>query len=172
MKSFMPPLVLMIVCIVVSGLLAFASDLTAPKIEQAQKDKLNKSLNEVFGEADYNVLDSEYDGVTQVITDDKGRAIFDITVDGYSKGGIQALIGIDSNGQVCGISIVSISETAGLGTKVQDSKYIDKYIGLSEPEFSGDTIITGATYSSKGMQKAVTTALEIYNNNKEAILGE
>ena len=120
MKSFMPPLVLMIVCIVVSGLLAFASDLTAPKIEQAQKDKLNKSLNEVFGEADYNVLDSEYDGVTQVITDDKGRAIFDITVDGYSKGGIQALIGIDSNGHVCGISIVSISETAGLGTKVQE----------------------------------------------------
>ncbi len=172
MKSFMPPLVLMIVCVVVSGLLAFASDLTAPKIEQAQKDKLNKSLNEVFGEADYNVLDSEYDGVTQVITDDKGRAIFDITVDGYSKGGIQSLIGIDSNGQVCGISIVSISETAGLGTKVQDSKYIDKYIGLSESEFSGDTIITGATYSSKGMQKAVTTALETYNNNKEAILGE
>ena len=36
MKSFMPPLVLMIVCIVVSGLLAFASDLTAPKKRQAQ----------------------------------------------------------------------------------------------------------------------------------------
>jgi len=172
MKAFIPPFVLMMVCIVVSGLLAFANDITLPKIEEAQKEKLNTALNESFGEADYKVINTKYDGITQIITDDKGRAIFDITVDGYAKGGIQTLIGIDENGEICGISIVSIKETAGLGTRVQDEKYLNNYIGLSSPEFSDDTLLTGATYSSKGMRNAVKTALDTYSENKEAILGE
>lgn len=172
MKNFMPPLVLMTVCIIVSGLLAFANDLTLPKIEKAQQEKLQTSLNEVFGEADYKVSELSFDGITQIITDDKKRAIFDITVDGYAKDGIQTLIGIDESGEICGISIVSIAETAGLGTKVQNKAYLSNYIGLSSPEFSSDTIITGATYSSKGMQKAVSIALDTYSANKEAIIGE
>ena len=172
MKHFLPPFVLMAVCIIVSGLLAFANDLTLPKIEKAQEEKLQKSLKEVFGEADYKILDRSFDGITQVITDDKGRAIFDITVDGYAKDGIRTLIGINENGEICGISIVSIAETAGVGTKVQDNEYLNKYIGLSSPEFSSDTIITGATYSSKGMQEAVSVALDTYSANKEAIINE
>lgn len=172
MKKIMPPLVLTIICIIVSGVLAFASDLTAPKIEQAQKNKLSSSLEDVFGSADYKISKKSFKNVLQVITDNKGRAIFDITVDGYKKDGIQALIGIDSSGSVCGISIVSIKETTGLGTKIQDASYINKYIGLSKPEFTDDTIITGASYSSRGMQSAVKIALNTYNNNKEAIFNE
>lgn len=172
MKKFAPPLVLMTVCIIVSGLLAFANHLTKPKIEAAQEEKLNTALTDVFGKAEYKALDLEFDGVTQIITDDKGRAVFDITVDGYSKNGIQALVGIDKNGEICGIGIVSISETAGLGTRVNDEKYLGKYVGLSTPDFSDDTIISGATYSSKGMRKAVKTALDTYSQHKEAILNE
>lgn len=172
MKSFMPPLVLTIVCVAVSGLLAFANNLTAPKIKEAQEEKLNNSLVEVFGEADYKVSEKTFENINQVITDEKGRAIFDITVDGYSKDGIQALIGIDENGQICGISIVSIKETAGLGTKVQDSSYLEKFIGIDNTQFSDDTIITGATYSSKAMQNAISTALTTYSSQKEDIFNE
>ena len=65
MKSFTPPLVLALVCIAVSGLLAFANQLTAPRIAQAQEEKLSKSLVEVFGEADYKTVDKSFENVNQ-----------------------------------------------------------------------------------------------------------
>lgn len=172
MKSFTPPLVLSVVCIAVSGLLAFANQLTAPRIAKAQEEKLSKSLVEVFGEADYKTLDKSFENVNQVITDENNRAIFDITVDGYSKDGIEALIGIDSEGKVCGIGIVSLKETTGIGTRIQANDYIQKFIGLDNDDFPDDTIISGATYSSKGMRNAVSIAVSTYSQNKEVIFSE
>ena len=172
MKSFTPPLVLALVCVAVSGLLAFANQLTAPRIAQAQEEKLSKSLVEVFGEADYKTLDKSFENVNQVITDEKKRAVFDITVDGYSKDGIQALIGIDGDGKICGIGIVSLKETTGIGTRIEANDYIGKFIGLDNSEFPDDTIISGATYSSKGMRNAVSIAMETYAENKEVIFSE
>ena len=172
MKSFTPPLVLSVVCIAVSGLLAFANQLTAPRIAKAQEEKLSKSLVEVFGEADYKTLDKSFENVNQVITDENNRAVFDITVDGYSKDGIEALIGIDSEGKVCGIGIVSLKETTGIGTRIQANDYIEKFIGLDNDDFPNDTIISGATYSSKGMRNAVSIAVSTYSQNKEVIFSE
>lgn len=172
MKSFTPPLVLSVVCIAVSGLLAFANQLTAPRIAKAQEEKLSKSLVEVFGEADYKTLDKSFENVNQVITDENNRAVFDITVDGYSKDGIEALIGIDSEGKVCGIGIVSLKETTGIGTRIQANDYIQKFIGLDNDDFPDDTIISGATYSSKGMRNAVSIAVSTYSQNKEVIFSE
>lgn len=172
MKSFTPPLVLSVVCIAVSGLLAFANQLTAPRIAKAQEEKLSKSLVEVFGEADYKTLDKSFENVNQVITDENNRAVFDITVDGYSKDGIEALIGIDSEGKVCGIGIVFLKETTGIGTRIQANDYIEKFIGLDNDDFPDDTIISGATYSSKGMRNAVSIAVSTYSQNKEVIFSE
>ena len=172
MKSFAPPLVLSVVWIAVSGLLAFANQLTAPRIAKAQEEKLSKSLVEVFGEADYKTLDKSFENVNQVITDENNRAVFDITVDGYSKDGIEALIGIDSEGKVCGIGIVSLKETTGIGTRIQANDYIEKFIGLDNDDFPDDTIISGATYSSKGMRNAVSIAVSTYSQNKEVIFSE
>lgn len=172
MKSFTPPLVLALVCIAVSGLLAFANQLTAPRIAQAQEEKLSKSLVEVFGEADYKTVDKSFENVNQVITDQNNRAVFDITVDGYSKDGIQALIGIDGDGKICGIGIVSLKETTGIGTRIEANDYIGKFIGLDNTDFPDDTIISGATYSSKGMRNAVLIAMETYAENKEVIFSE
>lgn len=172
MKSFTPPLVLALVCIAVSGLLAFANQLTAPRIAKAQEEKLSESLVEVFGEADYKTVDKSFENVNQVITDQNNRAVFDITVDGYSKDGIQALIGIDGDGKICGIGIVSLKETTGIGTRIESNDYIGKFIGLDNDDFPDDTIISGATYSSKGMRNAVSIAMETYAENKEVIFSD
>ncbi len=168
-EKIVPPLVLMLICICVSGLLVLANAATKDKIRAAQEEKLKQSLVDVFGEADYQTLEQTYEGVTQVIRDDKNRVIFDITVDGYAKDGLQLLIGIDESGAVCGISIVSIGETPGLGTKVQGDAFLEQFNGINSAEFTVDTI-TGATYSSNGMKKAVETVMKTYLENKEAIL--
>ncbi|MBE6854117.1 MAG: FMN-binding protein [Ruminococcus sp.] len=168
-EKIVPPLVLMLICICVSGLLVLANAATKDKIRAAQEEKLKQSLVDVFGEADYQTLEQTYEGVTQVIRDDKNRVIFDITVDGYAKDGLQLLIGIDESGAVCGISIVSIGETPGLGTKVQGDAFLEQFNGINSAAFTVDTI-TGATYSSNGMKKAVETVMKTYLENKEAIL--
>ena len=90
---------------------------------------------------------------------------FEITADGYSKGGLHLLIGFDESGSICGISVISIGETPGLGTKVQNKDFLDKFKGISSEDYQVDNI-TGATYSSKGMKAAVNTALEAYSQMK------
>ena len=120
-EKIMPPLVLTLICVIISGLLVLANAATKDKIAQTQQDKLNTSLEALFGEGQYTPLeDLHYDGVTQVIRSAKNEVIFEITVDGYSTDGLQLLIGIDPEGKLAGISFVSIGETPGLGTKVQD----------------------------------------------------
>ena len=91
--------------------------------------------------------------------------------DGYSKGGINILVGIDENGAVSGIEFVSLGETPGLGSKVRDeADFRKQFYGKTEPTESFDAI-SGATFSSNGMKHAVDTALKVYNENKEAIIG-
>lgn len=176
--KIMPPLVLTIICIVVSGLLVLAYNATYVDNTGVLTDDMKKGCEEIFGKGDYEImLDGEGDsktpvtfdteGVNSIITDkDNGRCVIEITEDGYSKGGLHLLIGFDENGAVCGISILTIGETPGLGTKVQDSAYLDRFKGITSPDFQVDGI-TGATYSSKGMNNAVETAVNAYSKLKE-----
>lgn len=172
-EKIMPPLVLTIICVISSALLVLAYNLTYVDTTGIITDKLSAGLTELYGSADdFTMLINDdgtvktYDGVTSVIADNKGHTAFEITADGYSKGGLHLLIGFDENGAVCGISILTIGETPGLGTKVQDSAYLDRFKGITSPDFQVDGI-TGATYSSKGMNNAVETAVNAYSKLKE-----
>ena len=172
-EKLMPPIVLTLICVISSALLVIAYNLTYVDTTGIITDKLSEGLTELFGTSEgfEMLLNSDgtvrtYDGVTSVITDGSGKNAFEITADGYSKGGLHLLIGFDENGAVCGISVLTIGETPGLGTKVQDKAYLDRFKGISSPDFQVDGI-TGATYSSKGMNKAVETAVNAYSQLKE-----
>lgn len=63
-----------------------------------------------------------------------------VTADGYNKGGLQVVIGVDKDGAVTGVSFVTVSETPGLGTKVQSNPelLVDNLVGLSD-----ETVVNG-----------------------------
>ncbi len=172
MQKILPSLVLMLVCAVVCGLLAAANAVTKDKIAQAEAEKVQKSLTAVFGEDTYTELENTAEDITAVeyITavyeNSKGMLIFDVTADGYAKGGIRALIGINPDGTVASVGIVSLSETPGLGTKINDPAYLSKYTGIVGVKEAPDAI-SGATYSSKGLKRAVDTALTAFAQQKE-----
>ena len=140
--KIMPPLVLTIICIVVSGLLVLAYNATYVDNTGVLTDDMKKGCEEIFGKGDYEImLDGEGDsktpvtfdaeGVNSIIADkDNGRCVIEITEDGYSKGGLHLLIGINSEGTVEGIEFLSIGETPGLGTKVQDDSFLSKLKGF------------------------------------------
>lgn len=178
-NNIMPPLVLTLICIVVCGLLVFAHDKTYKDTTGVMTDELKAGCEEVFGEGDYEILMKDKtpvtfdtDGVVSVITDSsKEKCLVEIIEDGYSKGGLHLLVGINTEGAVEGVYFLEIGETPGLGTKVQDKSFTDKLKGFNK-DTNPDEIdnVTSATYSSKGMKSACKKAVELYSENSGVIL--
>ena len=106
-EKIMPPLVLTLICVISSALLAFVYNLTYVDTTGIITDKLSAGLTEIYGTADGFSMQMNddgtvktFDGVTSVISDSSGNVSFEITADGYSKGGLHLLIGFDESGAV------------------------------------------------------------------------
>lgn len=181
-EKIMPPLVLTVICVVVCGLLVLAYNATYVDNTGVLTDDMKAGCTDIFGEGNYEILLDEQDGkkipvtfdtegVNSVIADkENNTCVIEITQDGYSKGGLHILVGVNSEGAVEGISFLSIGETPGLGTKVQNSDFLDKFKGFnSETDENSIDNVTAATYSSKGMKAAVKKAVNLYNEHKEEI---
>lgn len=170
--NIMPSVVLTIICIVASLLLVFAHELTKENITEQKQIWFNSSVESLFGKTESRLLESNFgeDSVQAIAVTPDNKTAIQVIADGYSKGGINILVGIDETGAVSGIEFVSLGETPGLGSKVRDNTdFREQFYGASETDVQLDSI-SGATFSSKGMKSAVDTALKVYTENKEAIL--
>lgn len=172
-----PTVSLFVICLVVTALLAVTNMLTAPQIQKLSKETEDKTKAEVLASAD------EFSDALTVSADGKdytyyeGTAsgdtigyVFKTSAKGYG-GDIDLMVGIDTSGKVTGVSILSISETAGLGMNAKNESFINQYIGKSgtigvSKNGASDTEIqalTGATITSKAVTSAVNTALSLYS---------
>lgn len=210
-EKIKPSLVLTLICLIACALLVAAYEATNDDGNIGEiTEKMTAGLNEIYGTADgftmkLNDDGSVYapEGVTSVLENANGNTAFEIIADGYSGGGIHVMVGISSDGAVTGVSVLTLGETPGVGTKVKEASFLDQFKGLtfdklpktggeesstkkkyvwgSEEEINslkeaasavpaGDTFeldaITGATLSSNGMNRAVTAALNAYNEMK------
>ena len=181
-KFLLPPLVLTLICVAVSGLLAAAYEATYVDETGVLTDKLVAACETAAGKGEYEMLLEKVGGsnipvtfgnadVNSVITDkDRELCLIELTEDGYATGGLHFVVGIDKDGKVTGIGFVSCGETPGLGSRATESEYLDKYKNMDTKEAveSVDNV-TSATYSSKGLKKGIAKALDIYNENKGEI---
>lgn len=170
--KILPTIVLTIICTAAALLLAFAHEVTKDSIAEQKELKFSKTVEQLFGECEIKMLDSNFgcDEIKNIAVTSDGRTAVEIVADGYSKGGIDVLIGFDQSGAVSGIEFVALGETPGLGSKVRDEEWFRKqFIGATDDSYGFDAI-SGATFSSKGMKHAVDTASKVYHENKEAIL--
>lgn len=158
-EKIKPPLVLTLICLITCGLLVAAYEATYVDTTGVITEKLTSGLTEIFGSADgFEMLKNDdgtiktFAGVTSVISDGTNTA-FEVTADGYSKGGLHVLVGIDENGSVCGVSILTIGETPGLGTKVQDESFKNQFTGATYKstlsEESGEPVKAKAVWGSR-----------------------
>ena len=183
-EKLMPPVVLTLVCIIVSALLVFAYNKTYIDTTGVMTEQLSNSCKSIFGNGEYRILLEKntdkkvpltfgVQGVKAVITDGKEKCLIELEQDGYAKGGLHLLIGIDTQGRIKGIDFLSIGETPGVGTKVREDSFLSQLIGYG-PDTDDASIdsVTAATFSSKGMKAACRKAVELYRSNKEAILSE
>ena len=138
MKSMLKEAAILFVITLISGcLLGLVYDVTKEPIEKAQAEAKEEASKEVFADAASFVLreDLDSEAATAVVTE----AGFKVTIDEVSEaldaggtllgyvitvtdhegygGDIQFSMGIRNDGTLNGISILQISETAGLGMK-------------------------------------------------------
>lgn len=181
-NNVMPPLVLTIICVIVCGLLVFAYNLTYVDDTGVMTDNMKQGCENIFGSGNYEIklekntskktpVTYNTEGVNSIITDSKNkRCIIEITQDGYSKGGLHMLIGINDKGEIEGISFLSIGDTPGLGTNVTKPAFLKKFKGFNvSTDVNSIDNVTAATFSSKGMKAAAKKAVTLYDKHKGEI---
>lgn len=85
---------------------------------------------------------------------------------GYG-GPIRMVVGLDRDGKVVGVSIVSMNETPGLGSQIVERKsFFKQFVGVNAETVEADMkkldMITGATKSSRGARHGVEAAAAVY----------
>ncbi|MDD5448321.1 MAG: RnfABCDGE type electron transport complex subunit G [Actinomycetota bacterium] len=85
---------------------------------------------------------------------------------GYG-GQIRMGVGIDNAGVIQGVSIISQSETPGLGSNIQNEEFLRQFVGkgeTSEIKLDGEIkAVTGATISSTGVAEGVRKAMKVFD---------
>lgn len=177
-------MILTAITLIAGLLLGVVYEVTKAPIATANEKAKKEAWQAVFPDADLNdfeaidvdekistsVADSlgEKVAVDEVCSvGDEGYVITVTDSEGYG-GDIQVTVGITSDGTVNGVSILSISETAGLGMKAKEPSFYEQYEGVQTSQFyvskdggDGEAIdaISGATITSRAMTGAVNEAL-------------
>lgn len=130
----------------------------------------NKAISELLKAHDITEKAAVIDACVKAL--DKDGNIIGYIVSATSKegygGNISLSVGFDMTGNVTGVSILSISETAGLGMEAKNESFLNQYkaegaslyiVGKSDNE-DGINIdaLSGATITSKAVTKAVNAA--------------
>lgn len=106
-----------------------------------------------------------------------GIAFKVVAPDGYS-GNIEIMVGIDPEGTVTGLEILSHAETPGLGSKITLPGFKGQFLGKNldtadwrvKKDGGGFDQITGATISPRAVVKAVADGLEFYRKERAAVV--
>ena len=161
--------ILLLITAIVAGLLAVVNQFTEDKIEENQQKQINDSIGALYaGSIEKQALECDFgDAVIRayrVFSDGEEAGVcFHIETNGYG-GVIGMMVGFDIQGAVCGIRILEISETAGLGSRVDDEGYLSQYKGGTERKNADQIdVLTGATVSSKAIMNGVNSAVEAYS---------
>ena len=164
-------LTLLAITAVVAAALAGVNSITKPAIEKLTAEKTQEAIEMVLpGGYENEVADYADDTglVSKVYAGANGHA-FEVTPSGFDNT-ITLMVGVDNEGKVLGISIISHTETAGLGAVAAagtpaGESFRGQFVGASgsvSVTKDGGTMdaITGATITSRAICVGVNAALD------------
>ena len=181
--------------VVVLGLICMASGLalagvhswTQKPIElQVLKNVQGPALAKVLPESDNDPIADNFkipagkdkkgrDVEKAVFPAKKGGQLVALALDGVGKGfdgDIGVMIGIDPAGKITGIAIMKHTETPGIGSRVTEPAFTDRFKGVGLDAPTSVDGVSGASYSTRGVFEAVNGAVKFYLDNKDAILAQ
>ena len=172
MKSILVTAIsLFLICAVAAGALAAVNAVTAPTIAANNAAAADRARSEVLPEADGFTEQTAPDGTVYYSAEKDGGTVgyvFTTSAKGYG-GDVEIMTGVDAEGKVTGVSILTINETPGLGMNAKKDAFKDQYKGksgqLAVNKDGGEIVaITSATVTSRAVTKAVNQALALYES--------
>lgn len=179
-----PTIVLFLISAIVTMALALTNYATKEAIAKQTKIQEESARKEVFPEAE---TFEEIENINSILgTTDAEKLVKEVfsclkngevigrvyLVESNGYGGVISMsVGIDNSGKINGVKIISLSETPGLGSKVQEEPFISQFIGIEPKEpltvvKSGGSkaeeidAVSGATISSKAVVKGIQAAID------------
>lgn len=178
-------LALALVCFTSALGLALVHQLTEERIAVARMEFELRAVREVIA-LDYVdipviIEKKEFAGVsTYRAVGDTPPVVLRVAVKGCARGfagPIEVIVGIDSKGIITGIEILNHRETPGLGARITENFFLNKFKGKQlgdEIKIKADggkiDAITGATISARAVSEGVEAALTLFSNEKSEIL--
>ena len=162
---------LLVICAVVAAVLAGVNMITKDKIAAIQVQKTENAIQEVIPDAqDVQQLPLEGDaGIVQAVYAANGSYAVQVAPGGFD-GEVTMMVGI-SEGKVTGISVISHTETPGLGAVAapQNAKgdaFRGQFVGQEGTLVIGQQIdaMSGATITSNAVVTGVNAALSYVAN--------
>ncbi len=163
-QNIMPVAVLVIICLAVALLMACVNLITAPEIERRRQEAIDAAFKVVLPDGsnfEEITLPENYPDIIDKAYKADGGYVFEITVKG--KESMTLMTGVNSEGKLIGIEIISEAETPGFKEKVfpnvigTSGIYSGKDSATLAPEF-----VTGATYTSEAVYNAVKASLDAF----------
>ena len=163
-------LTLLMITAVVAAALAGVNSITAPAIEALTAQKTQEAIEQVLpGGYDTEVSGyADATGLVSKVYQGANGYAFEVTPGGFDNT-ITMMVGVDNDGKVLGISIISHTETAGLGAVAAagtpaGEAFRGQFVGTSgSVAVSKDggelDSITGATITSRAVCDGVNAAL-------------
>ena len=160
LKGVFPVIFITVVVLISVTLLAFTDSITKDKIEYQKEQQIQSMLKEMFPDMSKYTFENDI----YPIYADGAKIGYGFLAVGKGYGGdIDILVGLEDEKTIKGITIVSQSETPGLGTRIAETSFADKFAGLNIGDVAlrqaGGQVdaITGSTISSRAVIDAVRT---------------
>jgi Na+-translocating ferredoxin:NAD+ oxidoreductase subunit G len=177
-----------------TALLVAGNIATKDDIQARQKEDLLSSLNQVIPAENY---DSDLLHQPLIISDSKGHDLtvyrglqgkqvnalaWEVVGQGYA-GDIRLILGINANGKILGVRVLSHAETPGLGDKIEEAKS-DWILGFNDLSLQTTTTqqwhvkkdggqfdqFSGATITPRGVVAAIHGGLTFFDAHKDELL--
>jgi Na+-translocating ferredoxin:NAD+ oxidoreductase subunit G len=168
-------LVLFLVCAVVAGILGAVNLITADKI--AEQDALTTKAAyaavlaaDSYEDVEFDPTAEGFETIDKIVKADGDKGYVVTTTFSGAQGSITMAVGVDMDYKCTGISIISHSETSGLGAKAADTgefgtNWRAEFVGEGDDiaiTKKGGNIdaITAATITSNAVTGAVSTSIK------------
>ena len=186
-KEYVKMIVTLTLIATVCGfLLTAVKTVTQTKIEEqilvnVKGPALKKVLRQSTNDPIENRMDVNVDGISHtVFIGKKGEKIWAIAYESEGKGfggKIGVMIGFNlEKSKLSGIGILTHQETPGLGARVSEASFTDKFKGRSisdvfkiKTDKGSIDAITGATNSSKGVCAAVEKGISLFSKIRSEV---
>lgn len=151
-------LTLALICTAASASLAAVNSFTKSRIVEQAKAEEEASLKDVLpGAAHFEPVKSGSDVIYYKAHNKEGQMIgvaFKAKGKGYSSD-IETMVGMEKEGKILAIKILSQNETPGLGSRVSESDFTGQFSNKSIQNLNEVEAITGATISSRAVMNSV-----------------